>query len=225
MDIHLDHLEAEATGLTNARSTPSYLPAEFHATGRAMGHAPLKVDMKLAPLAEYPTFDLNAELTGFKFPQLNDFFRAYAKVDVEDGPLKLMWEAVVAGVTEILENQPKDQVATQVPISGSFENPEAGIRPLVGFLLRNAFLQSLRPSLDRSIALGDVKAVKAKGAKSESKEIEREKKKENDRQDGTKVSGDKESKDRKGLKAALSTRAGGLQVSVVSPSLLPSSPR
>jgi hypothetical protein len=225
VDIHLDHLEAEATGLTNARENPKDLPSEFHATGRAMGHAALKVDMKLAPLAEAPTFDLNAELTGLKLPELNDFFRAYAKVDVEggtfnlyteaaaadgrfkgyvkplmkdlkildsddadDGPIKLMWETVVAGVTELLENQPKDQTATQIPMAGSFENPKAGIWPTVGSLLRNAFLQALRPSLDRSIALGDVKPGQGKSAKADGKEIEREKKKESDRQDGTKVS-------------------------------------
>lgn len=229
VDIHLDHLEAEATGLTNARSDPEDLPSGFNATGRAMGHAALKVDMKLAPLADDPTFDLNAELTGLKLPELNDFFRAYAKVDVEagtfdlyteaaaadgrfkgyvkplmrdlkildredaeDGPLKLMWEAVVAGITEVFENQPKDQTATQIPLAGSFANPEAGIWPSVGSLLRNAFLQALRPSLDRSIALGDVKtgqAASAKGAKNASQEIEREKRRESDRQDGTKVSG------------------------------------
>jgi hypothetical protein len=238
VDIHLDHLEAEASGLTNARSTPKDLPAEFHATGRAMGHAELEVDMKLAPLAESPTFDINAKLTGLRLPELNDFFRAYAKVDVEggtfnlyteaaaadgrfkgyvkplmknlkvldledeeEGPLKLIWEAVVAGATELLENQPKDQFATQVPLAGSFENPRAGIWPTVGSLLRNAFLQALRPSLDRTIALGDVKPGKGKGAKGdgkEVKEIEREQKKESDRQDGTKVSGgkDKEGKGR-----------------------------
>jgi hypothetical protein len=212
-------------GQVHYRANPKDLPSEFHATGRAMGHAGLKVDMKLAPLADDPTFDLNAELTGLKLPELNDFFKAYAKVDVEggtfnlyteaaaadgrfkgyvkplmkdlkildsddadDGPLKLMWEAAVAGVTELLENQPKDQTATQIPLAGSFENPKAGIWPTVGSLLRNAFLQALRPSLDRTIALGDVKPGKGKGAQGDAKEIEREKKKESDRQDGSKVS-------------------------------------
>lgn len=194
VDIHLDHLEAEATGLTNAQVSGKDLPAEFHATGRAMGHAKLQVDMKIAPLAEHPTFDVNAELTGLRLLELNDFFRAYAKVDVEggrfdlfteaaaadgrfkgyvkpmmkdlkildledeeEGMLKMMWEAVVAGVSEVLENQPKGQTATQIPIEGKFSDPKAGIWPSVGFLLRNAFLQALRPSLSHSIELGDIK--------------------------------------------------------------------
>lgn len=225
VDIHLDHLEAEATGLTNARQSGKDLPAEFHATGRAMGHARLQVDMKLAPLADDPTFDLNAELKGLRLPELNDFFRAYAKVDVEggtfnlyteaaaadgkfkgylkpllkdlqvldledeeEGLLKLMWEAVVAGVSEVLENQPRDQTATQIPLAGSFENPDAGIWPTVGYLLRNAFLEALRPSLTHSIAIGD---VKGRQTKQDSAEIAKEKKKEADREDGSKVSKDR----------------------------------
>lgn len=234
VDIHLDHLEAEARGLTNARGSSRDLPARFNATGRAMGHAGLEVEMRLAPLAESPTFDLNAQLTGLKLPELNEFFRAYANVDVEggtfnlyaeaaaadgrfkgyakpllkdlkvldledeeDGPLKLMWEAMVAGVSEVLENQPKDQVATQIPIAGSFESPDAGIWPTVGFLLRNAFLQALRPSLAHTIAISDVKPPQGgKSAKRESKELAKEKKKESDRQNGTKVSGGEDKKPR-----------------------------
>jgi hypothetical protein len=76
--------------------------------------------------------------------------------DEEDGPLKLMWEALVAGVSEILENQPKEQVATRIPIEGSIEGPDADIWPTVGNLLRNAFLEALRPSLTHSIGIGDV---------------------------------------------------------------------
>jgi hypothetical protein len=203
VDIHLDHLEAEAAGLTNTRRGQEDLPAEFHAVGRAMGHANLKIDMKLAPLAQSPTFDLNAELTGLRLKELNDFFRAYAKVDVsggtfglyteaaaadgrfkgylkpvvkdlqvlggedeEDNPFRKAWEAVVAGVSEVLENQPKEQTATQIPFSGSLDHPEAGIWPTVGTLLRNAFLEALRPSLNRSIGIGDVKKKASEGGES-----------------------------------------------------------
>jgi hypothetical protein len=200
VDIHLDHIEAEARGLTNAGTQDDSLPASFNAVARAMGHAGVRVDMRIAPLAESPTFDLDAELEGLRLPELNGFFRAYANVDVEagtfglyteaaaaggrfkgyvqpmmkglevldledeeDGPLKLMWEALVAGVTEILENQPKEQVATRIPIEGSIERPEAGIWPTAANLLRNAFLEALRPSLSHSIGIGDVeKAGKGK---------------------------------------------------------------
>jgi hypothetical protein len=190
IDIHLDHLNATATGLTNAQEKTSRLPASFHAKGRAMGHAPLRLDMNIAPLASSPTFDLNAELLDLNLRELNDFFRAYAHVDVEKGsislftemaaadgrfkgyikplaknlevldleeddknPLQLAWESMVAGVGKIFENRPEEQVATQIPFSGRFSDPEPEIWSTVGYLLRNAFIRALNPELNNSIRL------------------------------------------------------------------------
>jgi hypothetical protein len=188
IDIHLDHLNAVATGLTNAQETTSPLPATFNLTGRAMDHAPLRVDMKIAPLALDPTFDLNAELTGLKLVSLNDYFNAYAYMDVEKGtlsvftevaskegnfkgylkpltkdldilslkkdsknPVRLAWEAVVAGVGQLFENQPKAQVGTQIPFSGKYSDPNPDVWKTVGYLLRNAFIRALHPDLNNSI--------------------------------------------------------------------------
>ncbi|MCD6024586.1 MAG: hypothetical protein K0Q91_1502 [Fibrobacteria bacterium] len=92
VDIHLDHLNAVATGLTNSQEQSSPLPATFKLTGRAMEHAPLRIDMKVAPLATDPTFDLNAELTDLELATLNDYFNAYAFMDVENGTLSLFTE-------------------------------------------------------------------------------------------------------------------------------------
>jgi hypothetical protein len=198
VDLHIDHLEAEARGLTNQPSRGDTLPADFHSVFRIMGHADGRVEMKLDPLAAQPTFDLNAEITALKLTALNDFLRAYAKVDAEGGtfglyteaaaargrfkgyvkpiikdlkildveedkknPVKLFWETVVAGVSEVLENQPKDQMATQIPFSGRFDNPKAGLWASVGALLRNAFVRALRPSLSHSIDIKDVGGARA----------------------------------------------------------------
>ncbi|MDB5102729.1 MAG: hypothetical protein JWP91_418 [Fibrobacteres bacterium] len=215
VDIHLDHLEALAKGLTTRPRAGEALPATFHATGRAMNHANLRVDLKLNPMAKDPTFDLDAELTGLKLTALNDFLKAYAKVDAEGGTFSLytemaankgsfkgyvkplakdvkifspgkkdeggvletIWEAMVAGVTNIMENKPKQQVATQVPLAGKFSNPQAGIWRSVGYLLRNAFISALRPNLTHSVGFEDVTGGKQSGIKeSDVKKIEGEKK-------------------------------------------------
>jgi hypothetical protein len=96
VDLKLDRIRAVATGLTNAQETDSPLPAAFHATARAMDHAPLKIGLAMAPLADNPTFDLNAELTDLNLPTLNDFFKAYANVDVEKGTLSLFTETAAS---------------------------------------------------------------------------------------------------------------------------------
>jgi hypothetical protein len=219
VDVHLDHLEALARGLTTHPKKDDVLPATFHAEGRAMDHADLRLDLKLDPVARQPTFDVDAQLIGLKLTALNDFLKAYAKVDAEGGTFSLytemaadkgrfegyvkpilkdvkifspgkkdeggllesMWEALVAGVTNIMENKPKQQVATQIPISGQFSNPNAGIWPSVGYLLRNAFIRALRPSLTHGIGFEDVTGGKKTGIVEKEKgsgaeKVEKEKK-------------------------------------------------
>lgn len=72
------------------------LPATFRLTARAMGHAPLTINLALAPLADAPTFDLDAELTSLDLTTLNSFFRAYADVDVERGTFSVYTEIAAA---------------------------------------------------------------------------------------------------------------------------------
>jgi hypothetical protein len=92
VDVHLDQIDALAKGLTTRPQGGEALPATFHATGRAMNHAQLRLDMKLDPWARYPTFDMDGELTGLELKTLNDFLKAYAKVDAEGGSFSLYTE-------------------------------------------------------------------------------------------------------------------------------------
>ncbi|MDQ2999851.1 MAG: DUF748 domain-containing protein [Fibrobacterota bacterium] len=57
VDIHIDRIETLAKGLTTHPHPDEALPATFHATGRAMNHAKVRVDIKLNPTAQEPTFD------------------------------------------------------------------------------------------------------------------------------------------------------------------------
>src|SRR5207344_136845 len=50
------------------------------------------MDMKLNPLADRPTFDLNARLDNTNLVLLNDFFKAYGKFDVNKGTFGLYKE-------------------------------------------------------------------------------------------------------------------------------------
>src|SRR5690606_2719073 len=82
-----------------------------------------------------------------------EFFDA----DEEKGkPFKKAWEALVSFGAKLFENRAEDQVATQVPLSGEFENPDAGIVPAIVNLLRNAFLGAFTHSLEGSISLRNV---------------------------------------------------------------------
>lgn len=73
---------------------------------------------------------------------------------------QVLWETIVAGGAELIQNQKKDQVATKVSIENTFDNPEIGIWGAVGYVLRNAFLQALYPAIDNTIDINDLEGDK-----------------------------------------------------------------
>lgn len=91
VDIQLTQTYATALNLRNSYDSSAVLPASI--TVRAhVYEGELSVNMKLNPLAEDPTFDLNAEIKNTNLVKLNDFFQAYAKVDVNKGRFGLYTE-------------------------------------------------------------------------------------------------------------------------------------
>ena len=63
---------------------------------------------------------------------------------------------MVASTAEVLQNQKKDQLATKVNINGTFDNAKPNTWRAISFVLRNAFLQALKPSVDNSININNL---------------------------------------------------------------------
>jgi len=75
-----------------------------------------------------------------------------AKWSEEEGKFfQKVWESTVGGITEILENQKQDQLATDVPIKGRVENADIGIMPAIWEVLKNAFIEALEKGLKNSV--------------------------------------------------------------------------
>ncbi len=70
--------------------------------------------------------------------------------------LEIFWQAIVGTTAMVLKNQFKDQLATKVPISGSYQDKSVGVWRAVGTLLRNAFIRALLPKLDNPVTIQDV---------------------------------------------------------------------
>lgn len=97
----------------------------------------------------------DGEFAGYVKPVIKDLKVLDINEDDENPP-QLVWEALVAGVTEILTNQPKDQFAAKIPMSGKFTDPDVGVVGAIVSILQNAFIQALQPSLDNTITIGNV---------------------------------------------------------------------
>lgn len=70
--------------------------------------------------------------------------------------LNIFWEAIVAGTATIFKNHPHDQLATKIPISGTFNQKSVDLWATIGGVLRNAFIRALVPKIDRSVRMQDV---------------------------------------------------------------------
>jgi hypothetical protein len=73
-------------------------------------------------------------------------------------------EAVVGLLAQGLKNHPHDQLASSVPISGSFKNSHVDIWGAIGSLLHNAFIRALVPAIDNPVHLEDVEKKIGSGA-------------------------------------------------------------
>jgi hypothetical protein len=104
-----------------------------------------------------------------EFAAKDNAFNGYVKPLIRDMKIakegnlgQIAWENVLSGVKEIFENQKKEQVATKLPINGRFENPKTGLWTAISYVLQNAFVFALRPSVDNTIDIGKVEAPQQK---------------------------------------------------------------
>lgn len=84
VDVMMTDVNVLALNLKNSYDSAVLLPATVQADADIY-EGTLDFKMKLNPLADQPTFDMNAELKNTNLVLLNDFFQAYANLDVNKG--------------------------------------------------------------------------------------------------------------------------------------------
>jgi hypothetical protein len=117
---------------------------------------------------------------GYVKPLMNDLDIVDLEKDAKN-PVKLVWQAIVAGVVKIFKNQPKDQLATKIPISGTFDKKEADLWTTIGNVLRNAFVHAFSPTFDQTV--GPVKDLTEDPKIEKDKEKDRKKKEKKDEEE------------------------------------------
>jgi hypothetical protein len=91
VDISLTNANVIARNLRNSYDSTSILPATVHADANVYGGT-VDFNMKVNPLETEPTFDMNMEVKNTNLVELNDFFQAYAKIDVNKGTFGMYTE-------------------------------------------------------------------------------------------------------------------------------------
>jgi hypothetical protein len=67
----------------------------------------------------------------------------------EKGLGEKIYEGLVGGVATILRNQPRDQVATELSLSGPLANPDTSTVQIVVGILQNGFFRAVLPGFKR----------------------------------------------------------------------------
>lgn len=90
----------------------------------------------------------NGKITGYVRPLFKDLEVLEVKNELRrdrDSIFSVVWEATVGAVITLFKNQPNDQFATEVPLSGRIKNPSTNIIATIGGVLRNAFISAFKP--------------------------------------------------------------------------------
>jgi len=66
-------------------------------------------------------------------------------------PFTFVWEGLVELLSQLLKNQPHDRFATQVPISGSVDDPHFGVIDTLFNVLKNAFVRVFSPGFENLV--------------------------------------------------------------------------
>lgn len=99
---------------------------------------------------------MDGQLEGYMKPFFEEVKVLNWKEDKkENGFFRAAWEAIAGLFVEAAENQPRDQVATKIPISGNINEPGTDISTTVMNVLRHAFIKAFNKGLEDAAGSGD----------------------------------------------------------------------
>lgn len=87
-------------------------------------------------------------MSGYVKPLFQDMTVYDARQDRDKNVLRKAYEGVVGGIARVLQNRPRDEVATRIEISGRLDNPDAGMIETVVGLVQNAFFKAILPGFE-----------------------------------------------------------------------------
>jgi hypothetical protein len=87
-------------------------------------------------------------VNGYVKPLFKDVKAYDPEQDRDKGFVKRLYERIVTGVSKLLKNPPREEVATKVDVAGRIDQPQTSTIQAVLNLLRNAFIKAILPGLE-----------------------------------------------------------------------------
>jgi hypothetical protein len=89
-------------------------------------------------------------VNGYVKPLFKDVNVYSPEQDKRKNVFRKLYEGIVDGLAWILENRPREEVATKTDISGTLSDPQASALEVLVRLIQNAFFKAILPGLERS---------------------------------------------------------------------------
>lgn len=93
----------------------------------------------------------NGRVKGYIKPLFRDMKVYDARQDQEKSLFHKLYEGLVGDIANLLENRPREEVATRTDISGALENPQTSIWQTVVNLVKNAFFKAILPGFEKEV--------------------------------------------------------------------------
>jgi hypothetical protein len=94
------------------------------------------------------------KIDGYVKPLFSDMKVYDRRQDAEKSLFRKLYEGLVGGISGLLKNRPRSEVATEVPISGDVEAPQTGTWETIVRLIQNAFFKAILPGFEKEVSQG-----------------------------------------------------------------------
>jgi hypothetical protein len=100
------------------------------------------------------------KIDGYVKPLFSDMKVYDQRQDAEKNIFRKLYEGLIGGISGLLENRPREEVATRVPISGDVEGPDTGTWETIVRLIQNGFFRAILPGFEKEVSQGGRRAAK-----------------------------------------------------------------
>lgn len=92
------------------------------------------------------------KIDGYVKPLFRDMDVYDRRQDRDKSIFRKLYEGLVGGLSGLLTNRPREEVATKTSVWGDIESPRTSTWEIVERLFQNAFFRAILPGFDKEIA-------------------------------------------------------------------------
>jgi hypothetical protein len=145
INLQLTNLELVADNLSNATHTKDLMPTTVTITGHPVKVGELEVHLSCNTDLKQPTFSEKVSKEGSYDGYLKPFFQnlQFEPMPKDRSGLAALWATLLNGVKGLIQDDRK-VIATQVPVTGQYKDPNVDIWAAAFGILKNAWIESLK---------------------------------------------------------------------------------